>query len=66
MPGAPPWRDVAEAAPGYPEAPPVIQEVRPIVVAPPLPALAATEIRLTDLERQQELIDRFKLVQTDR
>jgi hypothetical protein len=66
MPGAPPSRDVAEAAPGYPEAPPVIQEVRPIVVAPPLPALAATEIRLTDLERQQELIGQFRELEASR
>ena len=35
LPAAPPPRDVAEAAPGFPEAPPMIEEVRPVVVAPP-------------------------------
>ncbi len=69
LPAAPPTADVGGPAPGFPESPPMIQEVRPIAVAPPpvAPAVvAATEIRLTDLERQQQLIGQFRELEASR
>ena len=69
LPAAPPPRDVAEAAPGFPEAPPMIEEVRPVVVAPPPlePAkVAATPDRSTEFERQQRLIEQFRELEASR
>jgi hypothetical protein len=69
LPAAPPPRDVAEAAPGFPEAPPMIEAVRPVVVAPPSlePAkVAATLDRSTEFERQQRLIEQFRELEASR
>jgi hypothetical protein len=68
-PAVPSPRDVAEAAPGFPESPPMIEEVRPIVVVPP--QLESTEVavnsgRSTDFERQQRLIEQFRELEASR
>jgi hypothetical protein len=69
MPAAPPPRDVAEAAPDFPESPPMIAEARPIMVAPP--PLESTEGAATpggspEFEQQQRLIEQFRELEASR
>jgi hypothetical protein len=68
-PAAPSPRDVAEAAPGFPESPPMIEEMRPIVVVPR--PLESTEVavdsgRSTEFEHQQRLIEQFRELEASR
>ena len=69
LPTAPAAQESGEAAPGFPDSPPLIQPVRPIVVEPtPLesPEGAALPGGSTEFERQQRLIEQFRELEASR
>ena len=62
MPAPPPAPDSAEEAPEFPEPPPMFEEVRPVMVEPPLQAMdaAAAPVDSGELERQQQMLARLQ------
>jgi hypothetical protein len=68
MPIPPPALDSSEEAPGFPEPPPMFEEVRPVMVAPPLQPMDAAVVPADsgELERQQQMLARLRALETAR
>jgi hypothetical protein len=68
MPAPPPAPDSGEEAPEFPEPPPMFEEVRPVMVGPPLQAMdaAAAPGYSRELERQQQMLARLRELETAR
>jgi hypothetical protein len=62
MPAPPPAPDSVEEAPEFPEPPPMFEEVRPVMVEPPLQTMdaAAAPGDSRELERQQQMLARLR------
>ena len=68
MPAPPAAPDSVEEAPEFPEPPPMFEEVRPVMVEPPLQAMdaAAAPGYSGELERQQQMFAQLRELETAR
>ena len=66
MPGPPPEPDSVEETPGFPAPPPMYEEVRPVMVEPPLQSMAAAPADSGELERQQQMLARLRELEMSR
>jgi hypothetical protein len=62
VPGLPPESETGEGPPPFPAAPPMIEEVRPLVVPPPLEQVMSVPAvdQIREMERQQMLLQRLR------
>lgn len=68
IPVPPPAPDSGGETPEFPEPPPMFEEVRTVVIEPPLPAMDATPSPgySMELERQQQMLARLRELETTR